>query len=175
MSAAAPAAKGKAPPPAAATDSFKFKHTPEDAEGRIVELIPGSIQTDFGDANWKSRLAALEELTTWLEDGVVDDVDSELVVRFLMKKGASEKNFQVSAKLYGALQLLAERSPTFGRPSAALTIGHMVEKLGDMKLKKPAGDALIVFAEKTSLNFVLGQGAADQRRLGVLDLKPCRL
>jgi cytoskeleton-associated protein 5 len=110
-------------------------------------------------------LAALEELTTWLEDGAVDDIDSELVVRFLMKKGTSEKNFQVSAKLYGVLQLLAERSSTFGRPSAALTIGHMVEKLGDMKLKKPAGDALMVFAESTSLNFVLGQGAADQRCL----------
>ena len=91
----------------------------------------------------------------------MDDVDSELVVRFLMKKGASEKNFQVSAKLYGVLQQLAERSSTFGKASAALSIGHLVEKLGDMKLKKPAGDALLVFAERTSLNFVLGQGAAD--------------
>ena len=110
-------------------------------------------------------MAALEELTTWLEDGVVDDVDSELIVRFLMKKGASEKNFQVSARLYGVLELLAERSSTFGKPSVALTVGHLVEKLGDMKLKKPAGDAMLVFAEKTSLNFVLGQGAADQWRL----------
>ncbi len=165
MPSGAPAGKGKATPLAAATDAFKLKHTPEDAEGRIAELIPDSIQTDFGDANWKTRLAALEELTTWLEDGVVDDIDSELVVRFLMKKGAAEKNFQVSAKLYGVFQLLAERSSTFGRPSAALTIGHMVEKLGDMKLKKPAGEALMMFVEKTSLNFVLGQGTADQRRL----------
>ena len=92
----------------------------------------------------------------------MDDIDSELVVRFLMKKGASEKNFQVSAKLYGVLQLLGERSSTFGKPSAALTIGHLVEKLGDLKLKKPAGDSLMVFAEKTSLNFVFGQGAIDQ-------------
>jgi cytoskeleton-associated protein 5 len=107
-------------------------------------------------------LAALEELTTWLEDGVVDDVDSELVVRFLMKKAPAEKNFQVSGKLYGVFQLLAERSSTFGKPSAALTIGHLVEKLGDMKLKNHAGDALMVFAERTSLNFVLGQGAVDQ-------------
>jgi hypothetical protein len=27
-----------------------------------------------------------------------------------------------------------------------------------MKLKKPAGDALLAFSEKTSLQFVLGQG-----------------
>ncbi|KAJ7658829.1 hypothetical protein DFH06DRAFT_1407392 [Mycena polygramma] len=30
-------------------------------------------------------------------------------------------------------------------------------KLGDLKLKKPAGDTLLVFAEKTSLRFVLNQ------------------
>jgi cytoskeleton-associated protein 5 len=54
--------------------------------------------------------------------------------------------------------MLAERAPTFGKPSAALAIPHLTEKLGDAKLKKPAGDALIVFAEKTSLSFVFGQG-----------------
>ncbi|KAJ7658718.1 armadillo-type protein [Mycena polygramma] len=31
------------------------------------------------------------------------------------------------------------------------------DKLGDLKLKKPAGDTLLVFAEKTSLRFVLNQ------------------
>jgi len=30
--------------------------------------------------------------------------------------------------------------------------------LGDMKLKKPAGDTLLLFAEKTSLQFVFSQG-----------------
>lgn len=33
----------------------------------------------------------------------------------------------------------------------------MTEKLGDLKLKKPAGDALGAIAEKTSLAFVLTQ------------------
>jgi cytoskeleton-associated protein 5 len=47
-------------------------------------------------------LAALEEMTTWLE-GVVQGVDSEVVVRFLGKKGWQEKNFQVKIT---ALQLL---------------------------------------------------------------------
>lgn len=156
---AAPAkAAAKGAPPPTATDTFKFRFTPEDAEGRIEELIPANIRTDFGDANWKLRLAALEEMTTWLEGGAVDSVESELVIRFLAKKGWSDKNFQVSAKLYGILCLLAERAPTFGKPSAALCIPHLTEKLGDLKLKKPAGDALIIFAEKTSLSFVFGQG-----------------
>lgn len=33
----------------------------------------------------------------------------------------------------------------------------LVEKLGDIKLKKPAGECLEVFAEKTTLQFVLAQ------------------
>jgi len=82
-----------APPPA--NDTFKFRFTPEDADGRIEELIPANIRTDFGDANWKLRLAALDEMTAWLEGGIVDSVESELVVRFLAKKGWNDKNFQV--------------------------------------------------------------------------------
>ncbi|KAF9246549.1 hypothetical protein BU15DRAFT_85302 [Melanogaster broomeanus] len=153
------ASKGaKAPPPTApgALDTFKYRHTPEDAEGLAVGLIPGSVMEGLGDANWKARLAACEEMTTWLEE-VVEEVDAEVVIRAVAKKGWAEKNFQVSAKLYAILSILAERCPSFGRSCVALSTGHLSEKLGDAKLKKPAGDALMIFAEKTSLQFVLNQ------------------
>ncbi|KAF9264709.1 microtubule associated protein [Marasmius fiardii PR-910] len=159
----------KKPPPAAAKstkaapaatpgalDTFKYKHTPEDAEALAADLIPANIMTDLSDANWKTRLAALDEMTTWLE-GIVDDVDAEVVIRALAKKGWAEKNFQVSAKIYGVCALLVARSKTFGRSCVALCVPHFSEKLGDMKLKKPAGDTLLLFAEKTSLQFVLNQ------------------
>jgi hypothetical protein len=68
---------------------------PEDAQALADELIPGNILKDFGDANWKIRLAALEEATTWLE-GLSYDVDAEVVVRAFAQKGWNEKNFQVS-------------------------------------------------------------------------------
>jgi cytoskeleton-associated protein 5 len=116
-------------------------------------------------------------MNTWLED-LVGEVDSEVVVRFLAKKGWNEKNFQVSlhwrlicpntmtkinfaqvsSKIYGILSMLAERCLSFSRSSAALSVPHLSEKLGDMKLRKPAGDTLLLFAEKTSLSFVLSQG-----------------
>ena len=64
----------------------------------------------------------------------------------------------MSAKLYGILNILAQESTSFGRSSVALCIPHLSEKLGDMKLKKPAGETLLLFAEKTSLQFVLGHG-----------------
>lgn len=86
----------KSAPSAAAAnlDAVKYKHTPEDADALAAELIPGSILSDLGDANWKTRLAALEEMTTWLQ-GEVQTVDAEVVTRALAKKGWSEKNFQV--------------------------------------------------------------------------------
>jgi len=155
--AASKPAKGGAPAPPGTLDAFKYKHTPEDAEALASELIPPNYITDLGDANWKTRLAALEEMTTWVES-VVEELDAEVVVRALGKKGWGEKNFQVSAKLYGILIILAERCPSFGRSCAALSIPHLSEKLGDAKLKKPASDALGTFAEKTSLQFVLNIG-----------------
>ncbi|KAI0064593.1 ARM repeat-containing protein [Artomyces pyxidatus] len=154
--AASKPAKSGAPAPPGALDTFKYKHTPEDAEALAADLIPPSIATDFADANWKTRLAALEEMTTWIE-GAVEEVDAEVVVRFLAKKGWNEKNFQVSAKLYNILVILAERCPSFGRSCPALCVPHLSEKLGDIKLKKPAGEALVAFSERTSLQFVLNQ------------------
>ena len=65
---------------------------------------------------------------------------------------------QVSAKIYVILVMLSERCESFGRSSIALSVPHLSEKLGDAKLKKPAGDALTAFACKTSLQFVLNQG-----------------
>lgn len=50
--------------------------------------------TDLGDANWKTRLAALEEMTGWIEQEI-QNIDAEVVVRALAKKGWNEKNFQV--------------------------------------------------------------------------------
>lgn len=64
----------------------------------------------------------------------------------------------MSSKIYGIFTALAQQSSMFGRSCCALCIPHLTEKLGDMKLKKPAGDTLIAFAEKTSLQFVLSQG-----------------
>jgi cytoskeleton-associated protein 5 len=50
----------------------------------------------YGDANWKLRLAAAEELEGWVNEQT-ETADSELVVRFLggKKRDWNEKNFQV--------------------------------------------------------------------------------
>ncbi|KAF8636528.1 hypothetical protein AX17_003341 [Amanita inopinata Kibby_2008] len=152
----AKSAKSNVPATAGSLDTFKYKHTPEEAEAIAAEAIPANLLTDLGDANWKTRLAALDELTAWIE-GEVQTVDAEVIIRSLAKKGWAEKNFQVSSKIYGILSLLADKCPSFGRSCPALCVAHLTEKLGDAKLKKPAGETLTLFAEKTSLQFVLNQ------------------
>lgn len=122
--------------------------------------MPANYHAALADAAWKVRLEAAEQMVAWVsEDGVADGLDSEVLMRFLCKTpGWGEKNFQVSAKLYQVMQIMAERSSTFGKPAASLIIGPLTDKLGDMKLKKPAGEALTTIAEKTSLAFTLTQG-----------------
>ena len=56
------------------------------------------------------------------------------------------------------MALLAETSPTFSKACVVISTAHLAEKLGDMKLKKPAGDTLMIYGEKTSLSFILDQG-----------------
>ena len=140
------------------SEPVKYRFTPEDAAAQADQLIPADYHTKLADPAWKVRLEAAEEMITWVSEGGAQSVDSEVMLRFLGKTpGWGEKNFQVSAKVYEVMRLMAEKSPTFGRPAAALAIGSLTDKLGDMKLKKPSGDALTAFAEKTSLAFVLSQ------------------
>ncbi|TXT09213.1 hypothetical protein VHUM_02687 [Vanrija humicola] len=141
------------------TDPVKYRYSPEEAAARAEEAIPANYHTALADAAWKVRLEAADEMVKWIgEDGGAEAVDSEIMMRFLGKTpGWGEKNFQVSTKLYQVMSLMAEKSPSFGKPAASLIIGPLTDKLGDLKLKKPAGDALSLCAERTSLAFVLAQ------------------
>lgn len=56
------------------------------------------------------------------------------------------------------LAVLADKNPNFGRTSASLTVAALVEKLGDAKIKRIAGDALTAIATSTSLQFVFNEG-----------------
>ena len=90
------AAPSKAPPPKA-VEALRYKFTQEDAEMQADSIIPAPIRTGLSDSNWKERLAAMESMHSWLSGGEIDNVESELVVRYLSKKpGWKESNFQAS-------------------------------------------------------------------------------
>ncbi|KAJ9096595.1 hypothetical protein QFC19_007128 [Naganishia cerealis] len=145
-------------PAPSAGEPVKYKFDSKDAEAQAMELIPADIQSGLADGQWKERLGAAERLLVWIEEGNADKAESEIIFHYLCKTpGWNEKNFQVSGKVFAAMATIAQKCATFGRPSAALAIGPLSDKLGDLKLKKPASETLGMFAEKTSLGFVLSQ------------------
>jgi cytoskeleton-associated protein 5 len=158
--AAAPASSKKAAklPAASAPEEIKYKFSQEDAEARATEFIPENIHKDLQESQWKLRLAAMESLCTHFESEDGSSIEPEIVIRSFSKKpGWKEMNFQVMGKMFYCIQLLATNCPKFNKACAALCMTPMFEKLGDIKLKKPAGECLVVIAEKISLQFVLSQ------------------
>ncbi|CAG8499882.1 1285_t:CDS:10, partial [Ambispora leptoticha] len=158
-----------APPPAKkgakVEEPIKYKYTNEEVEGRFAEVVPESETSNLGDKNWKLRLAAIENLYQTLNEMDSSEVEAELVIRFLAKKpGWKESNFQVMSKAFNIIEMLADKIPSFSKPSAALATPILIEKLGDIKLKKSAGDCLTKFCEKISLQFVLSQAYEPLRK-----------
>lgn len=157
----APASSTPSVPPASKplpAQPLKYHFTQEEAEAQIEGVLPSTMLAELRDSVWKVRLAALEALQSWLE-GEGQDVNSELIVRTLSKSpGWKESNFQVYGKMAGVFSYLSQSSSSWTRACSALTIGALSDKLGDIKLKKPAGDTLVAYAEKYSLQFVLSQG-----------------
>ncbi|GAA5878237.1 hypothetical protein JCM16303_002695 [Sporobolomyces ruberrimus] len=153
-----------APPPSASSskpsEPLRYKFTQEAAENLVeqTEAIPASLVAMLADSAWKVRLEGMEKLGEWVKvEG--RETESEVIVRWLVgkKPGPKESNFQVSGKMFGLFQQLAGESSSWSKACAAVAVPICCDKLGDIKLKKPAGDALVSFAEKSSLGFVLSQ------------------
>ncbi|CAO3574849.1 unnamed protein product [Mortierella alpina] len=145
-------------------EPLRYKFSSESAEEQAAEFLTPELIAEFGDSSWKVRLEAMEKLHELVESN--SDFEAELITRVLAKKpGWKESNFQVTTKLYGILQLQAQTLPTFSKACAALTIPAMIDKMGDIKLKKAAGDCLTVYAETLSLPFVLSQSYDPLKKL----------
>ncbi|UZJ52839.1 hypothetical protein CBS101457_002159 [Exobasidium rhododendri] len=142
---------------ALATEPVKYKYHSDEAEAKAADVVPAHLLEEISNSVWKDRLAGMVKFNEWLK-AEVEELESELIVRFLSKKPSwKESNFQVMAEVYNSLQLLATECPTFARASIALSVTPLCEKLGDIKLKGPAGDTLTIYAEKSSFGFVLMQ------------------
>lgn len=86
--------------PAKGVEALRYKFNQEEAEALAETSIPSEIITGLSDSNWKTRLGAIESLHDWLSGGEIENVESELIVRYLSKKpGWKESNFQVSFQI----------------------------------------------------------------------------
>ncbi|CAL4065491.1 unnamed protein product, partial [Meganyctiphanes norvegica] len=126
----------------------------EEALEKAGEVLPSDVMTGLLDANWKSRLAAMETFNTTVSGMERSDIPCQALVRTLAQKpGFKDNNFQVLKLRLEALKILAENSD-FTRRSGEVCIQDLVEKIGDPKNGSNCCDALTAIAEAAKLQWV---------------------
>uniref|UniRef100_A0A8B9JKJ9 Cytoskeleton associated protein 5 n=1 Tax=Astyanax mexicanus TaxID=7994 RepID=A0A8B9JKJ9_ASTMX len=136
-------------------DSFihVFSH-PEVCEERAGAVLPASCMQTLDSANWKERLAAMEEFH---KVTIVKEMPCQALVRMLAKKpGWKETNFQVMQLKMQVIATVAQRG-TFSRTSALAVLEPVVEKVGDVKCGVKAKEALTGVAEACGLPWTAEQ------------------
>ncbi|KAJ2784578.1 hypothetical protein H4R18_001043 [Coemansia javaensis] len=145
---------------AGADETVRMRFSPDDADAAIGEALPAAVLEGVGSAAWKERVAAVEQLHAFLRDEAARGagVHPELVVRQLARRpGWRESNFQVTARAFQTITWMAgEAALDFTAGAAALCVPALVDRLGDVKLRAPAGEALVAIAERWSLRLVVG-------------------
>lgn len=75
-------------------------YSPEEIEEMAVQLLPAEIITGLVDSNWKTRLAAVTQLSDTIKTIDSAEVLTQVIVRTLAKKpGFKDTNFQVKIKI----------------------------------------------------------------------------
>lgn len=147
-------------------DNFTYQFTDASAEEKLTDYMTEEQWAQLSDSSWKVRLEAINSLAENIQNKDVATIETEVVVRLLCARpGWKENNFQVMTRSVNILQHLADNVPSFGKPSVALAVPGLVDKLGDMKVKKVASDCMCSFAQSTSLQFVLSQAYAPLKIL----------
>ncbi|XP_060892346.1 cytoskeleton-associated protein 5 isoform X2 [Labrus mixtus] len=162
---AGPAKKGK---PAAAAGG-KTKKTSDNKEVVETELsievceelaagvLPASCLQQLDSANWKERLASMEEFQKAVETMDKAVMPCQALVRMLAKKpGWKETNFQVMQMKLHVVALIAQRGQ-FSKTSASVVLEGLVDKVGDVKCGGNAKEGLTAIGEACSLPWTAEQ------------------
>lgn len=159
------------------------KYSMESAQSKVSEHISSSLLSRLSDANWKERLASIEEFKSLLaSDAFCLSLDAESIVRFLVTKPSfKDSNFQVlqtmidslsSALTFpqystldcrGSFEILLAESPILEkltdiklRPNIITLLGSVSEKkIGYASCLAVVLDAVQVNLDKMSKNFKL--------------------
>ncbi|KAL2093484.1 hypothetical protein ACEWY4_010796 [Coilia grayii] len=162
----APAAKKSKP---AAAPSGKSKKVPESKEVVETELslevceeksaavLPATCMQQLDSANWKERLASMEEFQRAVEQMDRGEMPCQALVRMLAKKpGFKETNFQVMQMKLHIVGLIAQKG-VFSKTSALVVLDGLVDKIGDVKCGGNAKEALTAIGESCSLPWTAEQ------------------
>ncbi|KAJ3021312.1 Microtubule-associated protein, microtubule dynamics during spindle orientation [Thoreauomyces humboldtii] len=165
-SAAPKAASGAKKAVSKGDEPITYRFTDATAEAAIEELAGTDTLKGLSDGAWKIRLAAAQDVLAKLQAAGKDEIEPEAISRALSNKpGWKESNFQVMTTMINVFQYLAKEYPKYNTACGALVIPALVEKLGDMKVKRSAGDCLTTISEKLSFQFVLAQAYDPMKSL----------
>uniref|UniRef100_A0A3Q0SS83 Cytoskeleton associated protein 5 n=1 Tax=Amphilophus citrinellus TaxID=61819 RepID=A0A3Q0SS83_AMPCI len=162
---AGPSKKGK-PVHAAGTktkkssDSKEFTESelsPEVCEDLAAGVLPASCLEQLDSANWKERLASMEDFQRAVETMDKAAMPCQALVRMLAKKpGWKETNFQVMQMKLHIVALIAQRGQ-FSKTSASVVLDGLVDKVGDIKCGGNAKEGLTAIGVACSLPWTAEQ------------------
>ena len=132
----------------------------EEVDEMAAQIFPSDIMSGLIDANWKTRLAAVEQLADFIKQLDNADVNTQVIVRTLGKKpGFKDTHFQVAKLRVEIVKMLAENHP-FSSTASEYCIMDITEKLGDAKNSSIAAETLSAIAEATSFELVANEVTA---------------
>uniref|UniRef100_A0A665WEB0 Cytoskeleton associated protein 5 n=1 Tax=Echeneis naucrates TaxID=173247 RepID=A0A665WEB0_ECHNA len=129
----------------------------EMCEELAANVLPASCLQQLDSANWKERLASMEEFQRAVETMDKGEMPCQALVRMLAKKpGWKETNFQVMQMKLRIVALIAQRG-TFSKTSANVVLDGLVDKVGDIKCGGNAKEGLTAIGEACSLPWTAEQ------------------
>ncbi|XP_017297361.1 cytoskeleton-associated protein 5 isoform X2 [Kryptolebias marmoratus] len=154
---AASSAGGKTKKTSDSKEVAETELSPEACEDLAAGVLPASCLQQLDSANWKERLASMEEFQRAVETMDKAVMPCQALVRMLAKKpGWKETNFQVMQMKLHIAALVAQRGQ-FSKTSASVVLDGLVDKIGDVKCGGNAKEALTAVGEACSLPWTAEQ------------------
>ncbi|XP_035520994.1 cytoskeleton-associated protein 5 [Morone saxatilis] len=151
------AASGKAKKTSESKDFTESELSVEVCEDLAAGVLPASCLQQLDSANWKERLASMEEFQRAVETMDKAAMPCQALVRMLAKKpGWKETNFQVMQMKLHIVALIAQRGQ-FSKTSASVVLDGLVDKVGDVKCGGNAKEGLTAIGEACSLPWTAEQ------------------
>ncbi|XP_072242822.1 cytoskeleton-associated protein 5 isoform X2 [Leuresthes tenuis] len=153
----ASAAGGKTKKTSDSKEHTETELSVEACEELAAGVLPASCLQQLDSANWKERLASMEEFQKAVETMDKAAMPCQALVRMLAKKpGWKETNFQVMQMKLRIVALIAQRGQ-FSKMSASVVLDGLVDKVGDVKCGGNAKEGLTAIGEVCSLPWTAEQ------------------
>ncbi|XP_041851943.1 cytoskeleton-associated protein 5 isoform X2 [Melanotaenia boesemani] len=154
---AASAAGGKTKKTSDSKDFTETELSVEACEDLAAGVLPASCLQQLDSANWKERLASMEDFQRAVETMDRAVMPCQALVKMLAKKpGWKETNFQVMQMKLHIVALIAQRGQ-FSKTSAFVVLDGLVDKVGDVKCGGNAKEGLTAIGEACSLPWTAEQ------------------